>query len=362
LGCVIRGISDLLNGKSASDRAGWQVRSADAASAVAFEILATLRPGAPMPARTPARTAPSGTNRIPLTDLRTWAAESGWCSDVQTATVGDNDWWSFTKRLRQAAVDGEIAFWGRRYVYDFGEDLDDQVLVKIPAEHFAEFGFDCVEVAQADNYEIFTTKTGDSPSAWRGSNFRDLHVDATDARKWLSGNGAAPPNADIAVSLDTTTRVPGDYEVLCALVIENVGKGDLADCLVEVTELSGVRPVDMPMPLVLRSDEQIRNNERGRFRLDRGQRRAIPLAYRRPNRRNEWFFIDENGKTYFRSADATKMVLRIYGGPAPGNALVYLNIDAGWNPSPSVKTVASDYTLKEEDEGLLASFTSAAPE
>jgi nucleoside phosphorylase len=42
LGIVIRGISDMLSGKSASDKAGWQTKAADAASAVAFELLSKL--------------------------------------------------------------------------------------------------------------------------------------------------------------------------------------------------------------------------------------------------------------------------------------------------------------------------------
>lgn len=41
-GCVIRGISDLLDGKAEADKSGFQVRAADVASAVAFEMLATL--------------------------------------------------------------------------------------------------------------------------------------------------------------------------------------------------------------------------------------------------------------------------------------------------------------------------------
>jgi nucleoside phosphorylase len=44
LGPVIRGISDQLSGKATSDKAGWQQKAADAASAVAFEMLATLSP------------------------------------------------------------------------------------------------------------------------------------------------------------------------------------------------------------------------------------------------------------------------------------------------------------------------------
>jgi nucleoside phosphorylase len=41
-GCVVRGISDLLDGKTEADKAGSQERAADVASAVAFEMLATL--------------------------------------------------------------------------------------------------------------------------------------------------------------------------------------------------------------------------------------------------------------------------------------------------------------------------------
>jgi hypothetical protein len=41
-GCVVRGISDLLDGKAEADKAGSQERAADVASAVAYELLATL--------------------------------------------------------------------------------------------------------------------------------------------------------------------------------------------------------------------------------------------------------------------------------------------------------------------------------
>jgi nucleoside phosphorylase len=67
LGTVIRGISDRLSGKSIADKAGWPRKAADAASAVAFEILATLTSGsaaggaapAPLPHTTPSH-PPSG--------------------------------------------------------------------------------------------------------------------------------------------------------------------------------------------------------------------------------------------------------------------------------------------------------------
>ena len=48
-GCVVRGISDLLDGKAEADKAGSQERAADVASAVAFEMLATLHVAAGEP-------------------------------------------------------------------------------------------------------------------------------------------------------------------------------------------------------------------------------------------------------------------------------------------------------------------------
>jgi nucleoside phosphorylase len=52
LGTVVRGISDLLSKKTVADQAGWQEKAADAASAVAFEILASLNRQSPVPSRT----------------------------------------------------------------------------------------------------------------------------------------------------------------------------------------------------------------------------------------------------------------------------------------------------------------------
>ncbi len=50
LGTVVRGISDLLSRKTVADKAGWQEKAADAASAVAFELLAKLcGQGSPTP-------------------------------------------------------------------------------------------------------------------------------------------------------------------------------------------------------------------------------------------------------------------------------------------------------------------------
>jgi hypothetical protein len=288
--------------------------------------------------------------RASLTDLREWATAAGWCGDVRSATIGDNDWWTFATRLRQAAVDGSVEFWGRRYVYDFGKDLDTEPLVKIPSDHFGKFEFDPTALAQLDNYNLFTGKIGESPSAWKGRIFRDIYVNAGQARAWLADAGKPPPSAEIAVRIKTPGTKIDDVRPVCALVLANTGEQQFDRCLVQMAELSGTVPEGMPLPFTLRTDSQIRNNQRGSFPLLARQESMIPLVFHSPKRSNEWFLFDESGHRYFLQANPTKMLLRIYGGASPGSALVFIDTDAGWNPLPSVQTVPTDFTLNAAAE------------
>jgi hypothetical protein len=180
-------------------------------------------------------------------------------------------------------------------------------------------------------------------------------VDAEQARAWLKNAGKPPPSAGIAVKLDTVNARIDDYTPVCSLGIENIGAEDFGGCLVQIVELSGVIPDGMAMPFVLRNDRQIRAGERDNFPLSKRQKAVIPLIFRGPIRPNEWFFIDENGTKYFLPANPTKIIVRVYGGKAPGTALIFIDLDAGWNVFPSVKTVASDHTL-ETERGLTPSI------
>ena len=185
--------------------------------------------------------APPEPKRVPLVEMREWATAAGWCSDVQSATIGDNDWWTFAVRLRQAAADGAIQFWGRRYVSDFGQALDTEVLVEIPKDHFAAFEFDPTALAQVDNYDLFTMKLGNSPSAWKGQVFRDLHVNADQTRAWLAGTGKPPPSAEMAVGIKTPGAKIGDYQPVCCLVVTNTSRREFGRCVVQMTELESGR-------------------------------------------------------------------------------------------------------------------------
>jgi hypothetical protein len=85
---VIRGISDLLEGKSEADAAGSQERAADAASAVAFEILATLPPESIGPrARTMEAPAETVALRSAALGLREGPTRSDAPEDVRSANV-----------------------------------------------------------------------------------------------------------------------------------------------------------------------------------------------------------------------------------------------------------------------------------
>jgi hypothetical protein len=168
-------------------------------------------------------TAAVSSQRAPLTDLREWGRYSRL---VRRRALGDH------RRQRlvdvrdpasPSAVDGAIEFWGRRYLSDFGKDLDTEPLIKIPSSHFEEFEFDATTLAQCDNYDLFTGTIVDRPSAWKGRIFRDIHGAADQARAWLAGAGKPPPSAEIGVRIKFPGTKIDDFRPVCALVLANTG-------------------------------------------------------------------------------------------------------------------------------------------
>jgi hypothetical protein len=174
----------------------------------------------------------------------------------------------------------------------------------------------------------------------------------TEPRPPAPKRGTPPAPEEIAARLDAAPSRVGDYQPICAVAIENISAKDLDRCQVQVEQFSGVRPVGMPMPLVLRTDGQIRNALNGRFMLSAGQPTTIPIVYKGPVRKNEWFFFDETGAHYLIPANPTKVVLGIYGGKFDGKLLVFIDTDAGWQPTPSMSTVANEYRIWPDDTPL----------
>ena len=162
---------------------------------------------------------------------------------------------------------------------------------------------------------------------------------------------AAPslPN-DLSIELTRNPAQINAYTPVCAITIQNTSSRELDRCLVDVKEISSHWPGQMPNPLVLRTDGQIRRNGTGRFILSQGQSKTVPILFRGATRANEWFFFDENGNKYFISANPIKIVLSLYGATETKTVLIFLDVDAGWNPFPSLEIVDNDYKLPAQSE------------
>jgi hypothetical protein len=147
------------------------------------------------------------------------------------------------------------------------------------------------------------------------------------------------------VRIQTGGAEIGDFKPVCFSCSEKYRAGRVRPMLCRDDGNCRSPPGQYAHAVLIENGLTNTKNERGRFSLSAGQDVVIPLAFYRAQRANEWLFISEAGERYFFSADPTKLIARIYGGPSPGNALVFINTDAGWNAMPSVETVASDVSL-----------------
>jgi hypothetical protein len=222
---------------------------------------------------------------------------------------------------------------------------DNTPLTKIPADHFELFEFDCTRLAQCENYDIFTGQLGDPPSAFMGQNYRDVYVDAAQARSWLEGAGAAPASADFHVALDTSAAPIGDLITAVALRVTAIT--DLDACSASIEQITR-KSERMPVPLVLRTDEQMRDNRKGRWRLSQNQPKTIPIFFCAPSRRNEWFFFHETGEKYFLPASPVSLLVGVYGGKMNGKILLTVEVGDDWRVYPSIKTVDANYKIETE--------------
>jgi hypothetical protein len=130
--------------------------------------------------------------RAPLLDIVEMARKAGWDTDA----FQSNDASELTARLNQAAADGTIKFWGRKYEYDLGETaVTNFPLIEIPAEHFTEFSFQPLNLFKDGqrNFYIFTGKLGRQPRELRGQIYQDIHACRAQLAEWMSRNS---PNGE----------------------------------------------------------------------------------------------------------------------------------------------------------------------
>lgn len=69
------------------------------------------------------------------------------------------------------------------------------------------------------------------------------------------------------------------------------------------------------------------------------------IIFKRKRLPNQWYFFDEAGERHFVYANPIKMVLGVYGGSKPEKFLLFVDVDAGWKPYPSISEVADDFNL-----------------
>jgi hypothetical protein len=102
----------------------------------------------------------------------------------------------------------------------------------------------------------------------------------------------------------------------------------------------------MPMPLVLRTDNQIRDGRNGRWTLSPTQPKTVPVFFLAHPRHDQWIFKDERGHDYVMPARSLKLVVGAYGGTYSDKALVIVDLpNSSWTPEISVIAVRHDYTL-----------------
>jgi hypothetical protein len=121
--------------------------------------------------------------RIPIMRLREMASASGWNVDRHTS----NDGFDLTNKLNQAAADGVVQFWGRKYQYEFGEDAaESEPLVRISQKHFLDYRFESTNLfGDTKNFYIFTGQLSKQPRQLKGLIYRDIHVDRKQIEAWL---------------------------------------------------------------------------------------------------------------------------------------------------------------------------------
>ena len=148
------------------------------------------------------------------------------------------------------------------------------------------------------------------------------YVDSFDYFAEIKSKGIAP---SFNVSLNSDSAGFGGYERVYSITVQNSEDVDLQDCTVQLEKINGLRPVELSLPMVLRTDDQIRGNENGRFLLSSKQHKVIPVLFRRATRKNDWYLIDEYGVEYYLPAEESDMTIGVYGGRFNTKHVVSIN-------------------------------------
>ena len=130
---------------------------------------------------------PTTEQRVPFITVLKKAWETPLPESIQ-----QNTWFHHLMAdVRQAGLDGELEFWGRR---NLSMKSQTEPLAKIPPQHWADFEVDAggvlilgpVHVTLGDDNSAIRTKHAHRARSAEGMGFMDLHVLSAQSTKWLS--------------------------------------------------------------------------------------------------------------------------------------------------------------------------------
>ena len=131
--------------------------------------------------------APTPNLRMPLIELVSEAKRRG-------LDTTDSRFLEFFRRMRQAALDGDMTFFGRpKHRAGFDELTRIEPLHMIPTDHWREFeiapmsvltGDKRESVVESDNSQTYSYVMGD---VGKSGGFADIHVERAQAMRWVDG-------------------------------------------------------------------------------------------------------------------------------------------------------------------------------
>lgn len=126
-------------------------------------------------------TIPSNTMKVSILELRAYCVRMGWEIGGPTSL----DVMDLADAIRQSAISGDIAIWGRLDRYGNGSMglVKNEPRIRIPAEHFQNYWIEVTTLVRAaHNLETQTYQPGSNN--WSQGSYRDLLIEMPNLKAW----------------------------------------------------------------------------------------------------------------------------------------------------------------------------------
>jgi hypothetical protein len=131
------------------------------------------------------------TPRMPLLDFLALARDKyGW--DI--SGKANSQILSLIRGMRQAGIDKDIRFWGRRNRYGKSSGFDgysDEPLIEIPEAHWRDYQLESGSVVNAAKNLTILTYNYKQSGNWASGSYFDIHLHGDDGMRWLNGPAKA---------------------------------------------------------------------------------------------------------------------------------------------------------------------------